>query len=871
MKLLKKENKKKNNTRKQIKVESTQSNIPIRDIVNGIIVTTNNEYVKVIEVLPTPFFLKKTSDQNKIIASFISLLNVTPTQIQLKSLAIKSDISKQLEILEKDQETETNESCVQIGNEYRETLIASQERSISRRFFLILKYDNYLSLFQNGFKKSFEEICGELDDIAQRAANILADCGNDVTNPSMFDPDQNHMEILYTLLNRSVYDTYPLEERQLEIYEKYKDAGYIPPQEIIAPKSIEFHPNYTKINDMYYKYLFIASNGYMRTVVPGWIDIFVNSERGVDVDIFLRREDSKKMDYLLRRSYAGAVNDYSESSTNSQSSRNAKTSAMASNYLLDGINEDEQSFYYASTIITVCDENIDVLNTKAKNIIQKAAAKRIQVYELKAQAEEAFNATLPLCMLSNDLFSKTKRNMLTEGAASFYPYTSYEINDKDGIYFGADMDTGAMAIIDIFNTTRFDSCNIFLTGMTGRGKTYTMSLLAIRSRLKHMPIMLISPAKADEYRRLCQALGGTFISICEGSPNVINIMDIFMEDEKEKLANEEFNGGAKNESLMLKKVKSVHGLFQLLYPTITREESVYLDNMIIKTYNEFGITADNESIWNKEHTAYKTMPTLNDLSRLMNEDGTFKSLSSLVGYLTKGSASFFAGQTNIDLNNDFIVFALDECSEELLPAAIYLAMDFCWSKIKENKRRKKMLMIDEWWKMAANKVAASYTMDIAKTIRAYRGSLCIATQQMSDIGLYDEGQYGQAVINNCLIKILMGMDLNATDKIIGLSESERNSILGFKRGQALFIAKDTRMRIKFESSETENRLITTDSAQIDKYIEEENRKKQENLEYLRLQNAKILDTYLLRTNQYSDLDILTSSEYYESEINNNAH
>ena len=99
----------------------------------------------------------------------------------------------------------------------------------------------------------------------------------------------------------------------------------------------------------------------------------------------------------------------------------------------------------------------------------------------------------------------------------------------------------------------------------------------------------------------------------------------------------------------------------------------------------------------------------------------------------------------------------------MMPLGIYMAMDFLWSKIKEDRTKKKVLFIDEWWKLAYNPIAAAYSMEIARVIRAYRGAIVFATQQMSDILAIDNGQFGTKVLNNCHIKILMKMEETAQE------------------------------------------------------------------------------------------------------------
>ena len=247
------------------------------------------------------------------------------------------------------------------------------------------------------------------------------------------------------------------------------------------------------------------------------------------------------------------------------------------------------------------------------------------------------------------------------------------------------------------------------------------------------------------------------------------------------------------------------------------------------------------------------MPILSDLLEEVEKMDGMSNIVDILKYLTSGHASFFNGHTNIDLNNEFIVFGLEHNTDELMPLSIFTAMEYCWSKIKESRTKRKMLFIDEWWKMAFNPIAANYSMEIAKLTRAYYSGVCYATQQMSDI--LAAGDCGKAVIGNCAINIIMKSkksDIAAMSQLVSLTESEHKRLENFKRGDALFTADSNRMIINFVASNAEFDLISTDSDTILRLVEEEKIKMKAKEFNKMVEEAPDIDDLFINTSEIED-------------------
>ena len=100
----------------------------------------------------------------------------------------------------------------------------------------------------------------------------------------------------------------------------------------------------------------------------------------------------------------------------------------------------------------------------------------ITIVKCKREIEQAFLSTLPLCKWDLNIWNKAKRNVLTDGAASCYPFTSFELCDEDGILLGENTMNNSLALMNIFDTRKYSSASIFIAGMTGAGKTHSFQV-----------------------------------------------------------------------------------------------------------------------------------------------------------------------------------------------------------------------------------------------------------------------------------------------------------------------------------------------------------------------------------------------------------
>lgn len=412
---------------------------------------------------------------------------------------------------------------------------------------------------------------------------------------------------------------------------------------------------------------------------------------------------------------------------------------------------------------------------------------------------------------------------MTTSAASCYPFVSYEMSDDNGILLGVNKHNNSLVIVDLFNSKVYKNANMAIIGTSGAGKTFTMQLMALRMRRKDIQVFILAPLKGHEFYRACNNIGGEFIQISPASKNCINIMEIRKVD---KANSELIDGNTLEHSELASKIQKLHIFFSLLIPDMSHEERQLLDEAIIKTYNKKGITHENESLINKDNpNEYKEMPILGDLYEVLRENEQTKRLANILNRLVNGSASSFNQQTNVNLDNKYVVIDISELSGDLLTVGMFVGLDYMWDKAKEDRTKEKVIFIDEIWQLigaSSNPLAANYVLEIFKIIRGYGGAAIAATQDINDFLSLDGGKYGRGILNNSKTKIILNLEDEEAERVKGilhLTETEIMNIIHFQRGNGLISTNNNNITVEFKSSQMEKELITTDRDELSRILQ----------------------------------------------------
>lgn len=826
--------KRKTGKRKPEKLSFTQDFIPIKNLDHGIIETADGRYIKILEVEPINFMLRSEEEQYEIICSFASWLKISPVHLQFKSITRKADSDKHIAMLRKEMETEESEQCKKLSEGYIRLIkdVGSRE-ALTRRFFLIFRYEE----LRRNENSDYGQICSTLLTAEQNARAYFMQCGNNILQPK--DPDEATAEILYMFFNRRSCIEEPFHSRVDRIVldtmaAKNKVIGIDPVPHIrmahfIAPRGIDLtHRNYIIMDGLYYSFLYIKGNGYPNKVRAGWMSSLINAGEGIDVDVFLRRENrSKTIDKVAQRIRLNRTKLKSMQDTSTDYEELAG-SIQAGYFIKQGIANYNEDLFYMSVFVTVSARTYEELMWRKQQMTDMLKSMDMYVSDCSFQQEDALRTVMPFLQMSPKLEKKSKRNVLTSGAASTYMFTSFEMSDDTGVLLGINRHNNSLCIVDLFDTKKNKNANLNLLGTSGAGKTFTMQLLALRMRMRGIQCYIIAPIKGHEFRRACNHIGGQFIKIAPGSPHCINIMEIrhTISPEMELIDELDYS---EMDSLLAQKIQQLMIFFSLLIPDMTNEEEQMLDEALIRTYGKFGITHDNDSVYEDRNAVppkMKTMPILGDLHEELQKNEMTKRIAVIVSRFVTGSAQSFNQQTNVDLSNKYIVLDLSELKGKLLPVGMMIALDYVWDKIKSDRTKKKAIMIDEIWQLigaGSNRMAAEFCLEIFKVIRGFGGAAISATQDLSDFFGLEDGRYGRAIINNSKNKIILNLEPDEAEFVrdtLKLTKTEIRSITRFERGEALICSNNSKVPVIIKASKEEQEMITTDRAELEAILKE---------------------------------------------------
>ena len=809
--------------KEQKREHSTEELIPVKDIRNGIVELTDGRYIKILEVEPINFLLRSVREQKGIIYSFASWLKISPVKIQIKVLTKKADISKHLNAIERDMERERDPKCRELQQDYYNLIktIGSRE-AITRRFLVIFEYEPTF----NNRKSDYAEVVSTLETAARTAKQYFLHCDNVVITHE--NENEFLLDVLYTIYNRETCEAVPASKRIQDLQVKQavsrgpiKDITI---QQVLAPECVDLsHGSYIIMDGIYHAYLVVPSSGYSSRVVAGWTSILVNAGEGIDVDFFFQREPKDRIQAKLGqqlRINRSRIKDTSDTNTDFDDIEGA----IKSGYFLKQGLANYEDFFYASILITVTADTLENLEWRIAEVRRLMVSQDMDVTVCHFRQEMAMNSVMPLCRLEKRLFERSKRNMLTSSVASCYPFTSYEMSDENGILLGVNKHNNSLVIVDIFNSRVYKNANMAILGTSGAGKTFTMQLMALRMRRKGTQVFIIAPLKGHEFLRACRNVGGEFISISPASRQCINIMEIRRVDQT---ANAIIDGVINENSILARKIQQLHIFFSLLIPDMTHEEKQLLDETLIHTYAQKGITHDNDSLIDPEDpNRYREMPLLGDVYELLMQSDETRRLGNILNRLVHGSAKTFNQHTNVNLNSPYTVLDISELTGDLLTVGMFVALDYVWDKAKEDRTKEKAIFIDEIWQLVgsgSNTLAAEFCLEIFKIIRGYGGAAIAATQDLNDFFALEGGKYGKGIINNAKTKIILNLEDDEAMRVqdtLKLTDAEITNITRFERGNGLISTNSNHITVEFKASQLEKQLITTDRYELSRILEE---------------------------------------------------
>ena len=571
-------------------------------------------------------------------------------------------------------------------------------------------------------------------------------------------------------------------------------------QDKLSPSYINLkNPKYVEIDNMFYGGLIVVN--YYREQEELILKSLIETNINMNVSIFYEKQDQYSTIKDLTYHIGNVGVEINSSNQNRQDMDIAVYTYNDAKYIRKEMQVNGEDLYFLYIYIDIYSENIKDLEYYINKIEGIMQSKGLITRRANFRQDQVFKSCLPLMENNTDVKKSARRNILTTGLLSTYPFISTSIFDENGIFIGRNIYNNSLIFIDRYNTNKYKNANMCIFGTSGSGKSFYTKLLILRYRLFGIEQYVIDPER--EYLEICKNLKGTQIKIGPASNTFVNIMEI----RKESLEDGE-NG------YLATKISKLIGFFNLIFGELNEEEKALLEEKLIETYKIKGINFNDKSLYNSnKFKSSKEMPLLEDLYHILEKDKKTKKFQIKLIPFVKGSLNFFNNYTNIELNNKLIIADVYELGEDNLKYGMYLFTDLFWDKIKINRKNKKAIYLDEIWRLigvTSNKEVASFIYKIFKTIRKYGGSGVAITQDVSDLFSLENGTYGKSILNNSSIKNFFSLEeenIKVLSENINLSEKEKIEIKSLKRGEALMLVGDDHTLVKIEASEKEKELI----------------------------------------------------------------
>ena len=592
--------------------------------------------------------------------------------------------------------------------------------------------------------------------------------------------------------------------------------GSISEKDLMSPSYINMqNPKYIEIDNLFYSGLIVVN--YYREQTDIILKSLIETNINMNISIFYEKQDPYKTIKDLTYHIGNVGVEIKDNSENRQDMDIAAFTYNDAKYIRKEIQINNEDIYYLYIYIDLYAEDVKELEYNLNKIEGITQSKGMQTIRANFREEEIFLSCLPIMENNIKIKDAARRNILTSGIISTYPFISSTIFDENGVFIGTNIYNNSLVFIDRFDTNKYKNANICIFGTSGAGKSFYTKLLILRYKLMGIKQYIIDPDR--EYNKLCSELKGTQIKIGPNSTTYINILDI----RKESI--EEGETG-----YLATKIGKLIGFFNLIFGELNEEEKAILEEKLIETYRQKNITFDDDSLYKnnnsnkKEFKTTKDMPLLEDFSKILDKDKKTKKFKTKLIPFINGSMKFFNNYTNVEINKDLIVADVYDLGEENLKYGMYLFTDIFWDKIKENRKEKKAIYLDEIWRLigvTSNKNVASFIYKIFKTIRKYGGSSVAITQDISDIFSLEEGIYGKSILNNSSIKTFFALEeenIKILSEYSNLTDKEKVEIKSLKRGECLMFVGEDHILTKIECSDEERKIIE----------EEKNNKKNSN-------------------------------------------
>ena len=557
----------------------------------------------------------------------------------------------------------------------------------------------------------------------------------------------------------------------------------------IAPSAMEFASNYVQVGEAFSRTLVVTA--YPKYLSTGWFSPIINIDYSMDISMFMSPMETTEVLKSLRDTAAQLTSQIRIEEEKGMVRDPIKESAIQNvESLRTGLQEGTERFFRFGLYITLYGKTKEELDESTRQLEAMLEAQMVYVKPTVLRMSQGFSSTLPL---GNDELNLCN-NLNTEPLSTTFPFISSELSSNEGILYGINRHNNSLVLFDRFN---LENANMVIFAKSGAGKSYAVKLEVLRSMMLGANVCIIDPE--NEYKHLCETVGGSFVSISLNSRSHLNPFDL------PKLGSD-----SDPADVFRSHIAGLIGLMHLMLGRVTPEEDTILDRALRETYAIRDITPDS----NLRAIGPEQVPTVNDLAAVLENISGAESLSARLEKYTQGVFSgFLSHPTNVNFDNQMVVFNIRDLEDELRPIAMYVILQIIWNEMR-SELKKRLLVVDEAWVMMQNEDAASFLYGIAKRCRKYYTGLTTITQDISD---FMASRYGKPIVSNSSMQLLLKQSPSSIDTVVDtfyLTDQEKFLLLECNVGEGIFFAGAKHVALKVIASYSEDQIITSDPRQL---------------------------------------------------------
>ncbi len=563
---------------------------------------------------------------------------------------------------------------------------------------------------------------------------------------------------------------------------------------LIRPEYVHTEKSHIQIGAQFYQG--IRATGFPAQVRENWLGKLIQEKGNVDFSVHIQPSSLRALEIYLNNQLKQVENDLYKSSRrglHNPSLENRKKELLEQ---LNSLIRGDYKLFRMSLYLASKGFSITEAKTMSKRILSALHSDGIEGEHALNFQEQLIKSIIPTGL---DYLRDSQIFIPGPAVSASFPFSSsfYEVDEEDGILLGFN-DNGIPIGKSIWKLPKYIGA---VLGSTGSGKSYSSKALILNDQLVNgTKVFILDPE--GEYIEMARNIPGSqIVSLNRESKSIPNILDLMGDNLSDKLV-------------------SLPRVFDVLLEGITDTQKPLLEQSLIETYEMKGIREGNPKSWKK------IAPILSDLEKVMRQNrqkatdphikADYEILVSKLGRYTRGIFKFVNQKSSgVNLDSDFIVFEFKEMTEEIRPVMMLVLLEFIKTKFNQDNSRK-MLVLDEAWRMLKSRQEANYVEGFARTFRKRNGALILITQSVAELKGSPEGK---AFLANTAFKYILKTEnvvLDETCELFGLNKKEREVIMNAKQGEGILVWENRHFKVNVNVDPKTHEMITTNPEEIKK-------------------------------------------------------